>query len=104
MSEQERRYKVVYVSEDDMMTAMTSLTDDHARWVKLPVFKRIPEGFRVRAVHYEYSRIAFAFVISHESFPIVPPWEAFVGIGAEMETQTFDMKLIRQWAKEHQNG
>ena len=104
MSEEERRYKVVYVSEDDMMTAMTCLTDDHAQWVRLPVFKGLPEGFCIRAVHYEYSRMAFAFIISHESFPIVPPWQAFVGIEAKIQAKTFDMNLIRRWAKEHPNG
>lgn len=104
MSEQEKRYKVVYVGEDDIMTAMVALTDDGAHWVCLPVFKGLPEGFSVKSVHYDYSRRAFAFIISHESFPIVPRYEVLLAMGAEMERQTFDMDLIRAWAKEHPNG
>jgi len=102
--ENERRYKVVYVGAEAMITAMASLTDDTARWVNLPVFKGLPEGFSVQDVHYEYSRMAFAVVVSHESFPIVPQWEVLMAIGAEMEMQTFDMDKIRRWAKANPKG
>ena len=104
MSENGDRYKVLYVSEDVMVTAMVVLTDETAQWVRLPVFKGLPEGFSVKSVHYEYSRRAFAVVISHKSFPIVPHYELLLAVGAEMETQTFDMDLIRAWAKEHPDG
>ena len=104
MSEQERRYKVIYVDQELMITAMTALTNDGGSWVCLPVFKGLPEGFSVRAVHYEFQRLAFGVVIFHESFPIVPAGNLYEVISMGLQMKTFDMDMIRQRAKEHPNG
>ncbi len=104
MSENERRYKLMYVDENVMIDMLTNAGPYPVGNVRMPRFRTLPQGFRVAGVNYSFEKRAFAVCIHHPSYRIAVPGESLEEIEPKAEMRTFDMKLIRAWAKEHPNG
>ena len=103
MSEQERRWKLMYVPEQAMMAGIMASQQDGPDTVRVTTYVDLPDGFGVISVNYDPARRAFAVVVCHEMFPPLSIGRRMEVIGAERKMRVYDMKLIRQWAKEHPN-
>lgn len=103
MSEQERRWKLIYVDEQVMMDVITGMASHHHDCVSLPVFSDSPSGYSVVSVNYDFGRRAFAVCIFHETYPVLAPGGLLEVVSPRIEMRTFDMDMIQAWAKEHPN-
>lgn len=65
----ERRYKILWVSEHDVL----DLWHRHAFSIlTLPVLEGVPEDCEVQTVRHDALRRAFGFLLYHDSFDVVP--------------------------------
>ena len=98
-NERQRRYKLAYVDSQliwDMLGVLAS-----AETVRLPVFSNMPEDAEVTSVQYDYSRLAFAFRIYHESFDVVEIGKMIPEVKekVEFEYRVFDLAAARRAEK-----
>jgi hypothetical protein len=67
MNSDERRWKLLSVNPQDIMTMLIGWQIFDV--IRLPIFQGLPEGFSVHNVNFDYHRECFVCCIEHESFP-----------------------------------
>ena len=71
MDKYERRIKLLYIDADLMVGIVAGLND--SEFVRLPIFKGLPEGFGVVGVEFDLASLGFLVGIWHKSYPVVEP-------------------------------
>lgn len=69
---QERRFKAVYVREDEVLTLFRCGMDDWPECLKVPDWREVPKDAVLLRVWFEPSVMGFGFLLAHESFEPVP--------------------------------
>lgn len=82
---EERREKIVWIPQDMMFHAYIVNSQEKTRIARI----KLPKKYRIRNVHYEYSRASFGFIVASPEFP---PTDA----GAELSTlETDKLQIIK---------
>lgn len=66
-----RRVKMIYLPVRQLLGMLDWKSRDYDT-INLPVIEGLPDGYVVRAVEYQFERDAFALMIEHSSFDLVP--------------------------------
>lgn len=88
-----RREKIIHVSSPLVFRGFLGRRSDNSfvvrRWVD-----GLPDDVRVVSVHYEIQRDAFAFVLEHESFEVVPDCCVAPSIDTQVREEIIDLSAL----------
>lgn len=68
----ERRVRIVYVREDLIVSILNAGRAGGPGMIAVPDFPELPEGFVVERARHCWEHRAFALIVSHPSFDVVP--------------------------------
>ena len=66
---EERREKVAWIPQDMIFHAYIVDSQEATRIARM----KLPKQYRIRNVHYEYSRASFGFIVMSPEFPSTDP-------------------------------
>jgi hypothetical protein len=65
---EERRFKIMVIGEDRLFTVLLCMLKQYPEYVSLPNFSNVPEDVELVRCFYIPEKIAFGFLIAHETF------------------------------------
>lgn len=91
----ERRYKILIVSDDLIMSLLFGMTKRFPQYIKLPRLEGLPEDVEILSADYEPSTCSFRFLIAHESFTpcrygVVPEMIGTESVKIELRQYKYD--------------
>jgi hypothetical protein len=84
-----RRCKIFSLPVESVLTLMGEWRQYD--FVRLPILKGLPDGYRVRNVQFNFGTQAFDFLIEHESFPETPDGNEYPRGNSWAEAETIEI-------------
>jgi hypothetical protein len=78
-----RRLRIVRIDEEQMLSVFEAVSEK-CEFLSVPKFEKLPKGYVVRAVQYNFRRMAFDFLIQHDEFSPVPDGAEVPIIGSSL--------------------
>ena len=92
MEKQNRRRKIIYIPQDQLLSFFFFTNRQPMQFYRVPMAEGLPPDFDVLAVHHDYERASFAFIISHESFDEVGLGERYPVVQVNWSIVELDLK------------